>query len=59
MNLTPAELERYEERASILEFEAAMPRADAEKLAMEAVIASRMAKSGRDQARALARELRQ
>ena len=60
MNLTPDELEHFEERAAILEHEAAMPRADAERLAMEAVIARRMARmTGREQARALARELRQ
>jgi len=60
MNLAPSELEHFEERAAILEFEAAMPRADAEKLAMEAVMVSRMARmSGREQARALVRELRQ
>lgn len=76
MNLTPAELEHFEERAAIMEHEALLPRADAERLAMECVMASRLARmeqrqerfasivtadmaSGREQARALAKRLRQ
>lgn len=60
LSMTDDELEHFNERAAILEFEAAMPRADAERLAMEAVIARRMSRmSAREQAVQLARSLRQ
>ena len=60
VGLTPDEMENFLERSAIMEHEALLPRADAEKLAMECVLASRMANmTGREQARALARELRQ
>lgn len=63
MNLTPAELEQYLERVAIIMEGAALCESDASKLAMEGVIASRIARmsagSGREQARALVRELRQ
>jgi len=39
--LTPAEIEDYEERAAILEFDGRLPRGEAEKLAMMLVLAKR------------------
>ena len=39
--LTPAEREAWSERAAILEFEAGLPRAEAEQRALEIVIAKR------------------
>ena len=39
--LTPAEREAWSERAAILEFEAGLPRAEAERRAMAIVIAKR------------------
>lgn len=39
--LTPAELEDFTERAAILEYEAGVPRAEAERRAMEMVVAKR------------------
>lgn len=54
--MTPDELERFNELAGKFEYDAHMPRADAERMATEAVMASR---TGREQARALAQRLRQ
>ena len=39
--LTPAEREDYTERAAILEFEAGLPRAEAERRAFAIVLAKR------------------
>jgi hypothetical protein len=39
--LTPAEREDYTERAAILEFEAGLPRAEAERRALAIVVAKR------------------
>lgn len=44
MNLPPAELERFEERAAKFEYDAGMTRADAERMAMESVMAERRAR---------------
>lgn len=60
MNLTPDELEYFEERAAVYEFMAAMPREMAERKAHELLAVYRMSRmTGREQARELARELRQ
>lgn len=59
MNLTPAEQEQLEERISIIIEGAALSESDAHKLALEGIVVSRMAKSGRDQARELAKRMRQ
>lgn len=39
--LTPAELEDFAERAAIIEYEAGLPRAEAERRAMDLVIGKR------------------
>lgn len=54
--LTPDEMEAFGELAGKFEYDAHMSRADAEKMALEAVLAKR---TGRNQARALAQRLRQ
>lgn len=58
--MTPEELEMWTEWAGKFEYEALMPRAMAERMADEALIAHRQARmTGRERARALAKELRQ
>lgn len=46
--MTPDELEYWEERAAVFEHQALMPRAQAEKMADEALIAYRMARMERE-----------
>lgn len=58
--MTPDEYEIWTEWAGKFEYEALMPRAMAERMADEALIAHRQARmTGRERAVALAKELRQ
>lgn len=58
--MTPEELEMWTEWAGKFEYEALMPRPQAERMADEALIAFRQSRmTGREQAMALAKELRQ
>lgn len=58
--MTEAETEAFLERVAIMMEGAALSERDAQKLAMEGIIASRVAKmDGRAQARELAKRLRQ
>lgn len=58
--MTPDEYEIWTEWAGKFEYEALMPRAMAERMADEALIAYRESRmTGRERARALAKELRQ
>lgn len=57
--ITEAEQERLDERIAIMMEGAALSESDAHKLALEAIMVSRMAKmDGRAQARELARKIR-
>lgn len=58
--MTPEELEMWTEWAGKFEYDALMPRAMAERMADEALIAYRQSRmTGRERAVALARELQQ
>lgn len=58
--MTPAEQEQLDERIAIIMEGAALSESDAHKLALEGIVVSRMSRmTGREQARELARELRQ
>lgn len=41
MDLTPEELEEFEERAGIMEFDGGLPRAEAERRALAGVLEKR------------------